>query len=231
MTHQLLTAEEPCRPVAPRSRFWHILALACTDRSRQLPLEPTGPSASVSFQFPGEDPGPPYYSVIERQFTPHTADWAAIPFVRDPQCIASGFNLLDQIDVPQSFWCPLYVAGHVTYRNGPPPIDLAPIHAEFHDAAPVPVWFVVVARARSRHRRRRVDASRAERAAVAANRIGLVLLLQPASGSRAPAGDGQWQDRDRCPGRSPGRNVVLFQVREMGVDQVSVLRHISIEFK
>jgi hypothetical protein len=211
-----------------------ILALACADSARQLPLEPlepTGRAASLSFQFPGEDPGPPYYSVIERQFTPHTADWAAIPFVRDPQCIAPGFNLLDQIAVPQAFGCPLYVAGHVTYRNGPPPMDLAPIHAEYRDAAPVPVWFVSWSE---------LDAAIAdgvltlpELSALPSLRIGSASFFtyNQHPGPERPHGAGNGKIEIVARGALQNGMSFSVQVREMGVDQVSVLRHVSIEFR
>ena len=211
-----------------------ILALACTDQPHQRalePVEPTGPSASVSFKFPGEDPGPPYYSVIERGFTPHTDEWAAIPFVRDPRCIAPGFNLLDQIAVPQAFGCPLYVAGNVTYRHGPPPIDLAPIHAEFHDTAPVPVWFVSWPE---------LEAAVAdgvltlpELSALPSLRIGSASLFayNQHPGPERPQGAGNGKIEMVARGALQNGTSFSLQVREMGVDQVSVFRHISIELE
>src|SRR5262245_37510173 len=67
--------------------------------------ETTAPSTSVTLQYPSEDPGPPFYALIERGFVPHTDDWAAIVFVRDPGCVPPGFNLLEQLAVPQAFGC------------------------------------------------------------------------------------------------------------------------------
>ena len=211
-----------------------ILALACTDNRRQSslePLRPTGRLASINLQFPGEDPGPPYYSVIEHQFIPHTADWAAIPFVRDPQCIAAGFNLLDQFAVPQAFGCPLYVAGHVTYKNGPPPIDLAPIHAEFHNVAPLPVWFVSWAELEAAIADGVLTLS--ELKALPSLRIGSASFFSynQHPGPERPQGMGN--GKIEIVGRGTLQNGTPFslEVREMGINQESVLRHISIEFR
>ena len=61
--------------------------------------------------------------------------WAAIPFVRQPACVPAEFNLLDGLDFtpafpggpPRSFFCDLTVEGPAVFKNGPPPIDFAPV--------------------------------------------------------------------------------------------------------
>src|SRR4029453_10360282 len=119
-------------------------ATACAD-APTLPSTPPAtqrPVASITRQFPSEDPGPPFYTLVERTFLPHTDEWAPIVFVRDPSCTPAGFNLLDQIDVPFAFGCTSLFEGHVMYKNGPPPIDLAPWQVLMRNAGSVPIWFV-----------------------------------------------------------------------------------------
>ena len=86
----------------------------------------------------------PYYARIAGDEIYHDSEWAAVAFYRDPAGIRPEFNLLDFFDVPAAFDCPCYVAGFLVWKNGPPPIDAAPVQLELH-AAPdqtMPVWFV-----------------------------------------------------------------------------------------
>src|SRR5262245_9513204 len=94
---------------------------ACADGPTPPSTRPEGarPLGSVMLKYPGEDAGPPFYALVEHSFLPHTDEWAPIVFVRDPACVASTFNLLDQLAVPDAFGCPSSVEGHVTYKNGP----------------------------------------------------------------------------------------------------------------
>ncbi len=85
-------------------------------------------------------PGIPVYARTD--FIPHNEEWAAIVFYRDPACVRPNFNLLDLIDVPAVFGCPLTVAGFEIWENGPPPIDPAPLFTNLRGLGHVPVWFV-----------------------------------------------------------------------------------------
>ncbi len=81
---------------------------------------------------------------MEQAFPFHNEEWAAIVFYREPACVPDGFNLLNFVDVPGAFGCPLTVAGFEIWENGPPPLssDLAPIFSNLHGLGAVPVWFV-----------------------------------------------------------------------------------------
>ncbi|HEY5915081.1 MAG TPA: hypothetical protein VJA21_31185 [Verrucomicrobiae bacterium] len=85
-------------------------------------------------------PGIPAYARTD--FIPHNEEWAAIVFYREPACVPDGFNLLNIVDIPAAFGCPLTVAGFEIWENGPPPIDAAPIFSNLHGLGAVPVWFV-----------------------------------------------------------------------------------------
>jgi hypothetical protein len=104
-------------------------------------------SAQVRTEIPTEDPGPPFYARVERQavhtdIVPHTDEWAAVVFYRDPACVPADFNLMDLFHVPNAFFCGLTIDGFEIWRNGPPPIDFAPMMAEFRGLGSVPIWFV-----------------------------------------------------------------------------------------
>ncbi len=104
-------------------------------------------AAQVRTEIPTEDPGPPFYARIERRaahtrIAPHTEEWAAIVFYRSPACVPPDFNLMDLFHVPQAFGCALTIDGFEIWRNGPPPIDFAPMMAVFRGTGSVPIWFV-----------------------------------------------------------------------------------------
>lgn len=111
--------------------------------------------AAVFTRFPTDvDPGVPAYARIE--FAPdglplvhHDKEWAAIYFYRDPACVPVAFNLLEFMDIPTVFSCPMTVEGFSIWRNAPAPVDPSPIHTESfgmstegHPFGAVPVWFV-----------------------------------------------------------------------------------------
>ncbi len=96
--------------------------------------------AAVLVCIPDESPGIPAYARTD--FIPHNEEWAAIVFYREPECVPDGFNLLNMVDVPAAFACPLTVAGFEIWENGPPPIDPAPLFSNLHGLGHVPVWFV-----------------------------------------------------------------------------------------
>jgi len=89
-----------------------------------------------------EDPGPPFYARIELGLVIQDGTTAAIPFYRDPAGVPADFNLLNLFDVPRAFSCALTVAGFDLWKNGPPPVDMAPIQSETRGLGAVPVWFV-----------------------------------------------------------------------------------------
>ena len=209
------------------------LVVACADDSTlpSAPAELPRPVASITRQFPSEDPGPPFYTLVERTFLPHTDEWAPIIFVRDLACIPDNFNLLDQLAVPQSFGCPSKVEGHVTYKNGPPPIDLAPWQVLMRGSGAVPVWFVSWS---------------ALQAAIADDKLTILEILGMPSlrkgtaskfemtqqpGPMRPQGAGNGKIELVARGSLEDGTSFSMELREMGVDQVSVLRHIAIAFK
>jgi hypothetical protein len=104
-------------------------------------------SAQIRTVIPDENPGPPFYARIERESVntvsvPHTEQWAAIVFYRSPSCVPPDFNLMDIIHIPGAFGCSLTIDGFAIFRNGPPPIDLAPMMVMLKGTGAVPIWFV-----------------------------------------------------------------------------------------
>jgi hypothetical protein len=88
--------------------------------------------------------GPPYYTEIGRledgsPYFFHDDQWVAFVFLRDPGCVPSTFNLLNQIDVPAAFGCPLTVDGHAILKQAG---DQVPVQIILHGLGAVPVWFV-----------------------------------------------------------------------------------------
>lgn len=84
-------------------------------------------------------PGIPAYARTD--IIPHDEEWAAIVFYRDPGCVPDSFNLLDLMDIPAAFECPLTVAAFEIWKHGPA-VDAGPILAVLHGLGAVPVWFV-----------------------------------------------------------------------------------------
>lgn len=69
-----------------------------------------------------DDPGVPFYARIEPvpPHAPTDGEWAAIVFYRDPGCQPlQGFNLLDFLDPPVAFGCPLTVEGFSLWLGEP----------------------------------------------------------------------------------------------------------------
>lgn len=111
--------------------------------------------ANVMLFFPGplgEPAGVPAYARIERApdgspLVHHDNEWAAIPFYRDPACLLDSttytvFNLLDFLDAPRSFSCPMTVEGFEIWKNGPWAGDVSPLQTVSYGTGNVPVWFV-----------------------------------------------------------------------------------------
>jgi hypothetical protein len=134
-----------------------VLVAGCDGR---LPAEPaaevaatTGTLASAASSqgltrtvFPSpEDPGGPFYArTLDRPpFAIVDGGWAAIPFYRDPECLAANrpdFNLLLFFDVPAAWACPMTIHGFSLWA-GEPGVG-APHTLIAHGAGAVPVWFV-----------------------------------------------------------------------------------------
>jgi hypothetical protein len=209
------------------------LVVACADHSNlpSAPAELPRPVASITRQFPSEDPGPPFYTLVERSFLPHTDEWAPIVFVRDPACVPLDFNLLDQLDVPASFGCASEVEGHVTYKNGPPPIDLAPWQVLMRGSGAVPVWFVSWSALLAATADDELTIS--EILAMPSLRKGTASMFEMTQqpGPMRPQGAGNGKIEFVARGSLEDGRSFSMELREMGVDQVSVLRHMAIEFR
>ena len=111
-------------------------------------------AANVRLEFPLEVPGPPIY--VEgigffdgEVIVAFEADgWAAIPFLRDPSCVPSDFNLLEGIDLPNAqdpgaFGCALTIRGFEIWQ-APPPEGSVPIAINAKGIDAVPIYFVSV---------------------------------------------------------------------------------------
>jgi len=86
---------------------------------------------------PGVGTGAPFYARIERGWTLHTDEWAAILFYREPYCVRKDFNLLDFFDFPAAFGCETFVKGFEVRKDGMMP----PIQGSLKDAGPMHVYF------------------------------------------------------------------------------------------
>lgn len=188
--------------------------------------------ASVRLWVPWQDPGPPFYAAIDRPPAGQIfqdGEWAAIPFLRDPACVPADVNLLDGFDLPpRPFGCNLTVRGFVMYKNGPD--DLVPTHALLMGSGAVPVWFV-----RWSDLQAAIDddlLTITELEALPSLLVGSAsffeYLQQP--GAFRPQGLGNGKIESVATGTLSDGRGFQFSVREMGVDQVSTLRHVRIHF-
>ncbi len=121
-----------------KATFKRFLAFALAGAAL-FTLAGAGPAGAQVLHVPGDAPGVPAYARVERMYIPHTAEWAAIVFFRDPACVPAGFNLLDLFDIPGAFSCPLTVSGFEVWDD--PATDAGPRQALSRGTA-VPVWFV-----------------------------------------------------------------------------------------
>jgi hypothetical protein len=67
--------------------------------------------------------------------------WVGIPFIRDPECIRSDFNLFDLID-PAAVNCALTINGFGVFADQE---AFVPARSQFFGLGAVPVWFVALA--------------------------------------------------------------------------------------
>jgi hypothetical protein len=113
-----------------------LLMLGCEAAD---PAAPGVPEPAFSATITPTDP--PFYARVERPFTIHTDDWAALIFYRTPSCVPVAFNLLDLFHVPDAFFCgPLTVEGW-EMRKSPDPFS-APFQSVYRGLGGVPVWLV-----------------------------------------------------------------------------------------
>jgi hypothetical protein len=131
---------------------------ACRDQS--LPTEaapPASPRLAIRIETGKDNPGPPYYSPIQPGWFPMTESWAAIPWVRDVDCVPSGFNILGLLDLtilfppavpfpgPRPFFCPLTVEGTEIWNTDPPDPAVGPLNVVWNGLGAVPIYFVSAA--------------------------------------------------------------------------------------
>jgi hypothetical protein len=198
--------------------------------------------AAVRVSFP-PNPGPPFYALLERPPLGEIfrdGDWAAIPFVRDPSCIPPDFNLLETADLepafgtfgpPRSFLCTLTVNGFGIFKNGPPPIDPAPIQTYYSGLGNAPVWFVLWAdlQVAISDDVLTIGELQALPSLLVGSASFFEAIAQP--GTLRPQGFGNGKIEIVALGTLGDGRSFIFTSREMGVDQVSIQRHTKIEFK
>ena len=112
-------------------------------------------AANIRLEFPFDVPGPPIYAEgigflpDGEVIVAFEADgWAAIPFLRDPGCVPSDFNLLEGIDLPTAqgpgaFGCALTIRGFEIWQV-PPPEGSAPRALKAQQIEAVPIYFVSI---------------------------------------------------------------------------------------
>jgi len=188
----------------------------------------SAPAQVITFTPP--DPGPPIYAILEPGFVPHTDEWAAVVFVRDTACVPAGFNLLNVVNIPAAFGCTLNVEGHAIWKNGPPPIDPAPIQTVLFGTGSVPVWFVSWAEMQTALSDGVLTVS--ELSSLPSLQIGSASFFKETQhpGTLRPQGAGNGKIEINAAGTLEDGRTFQFQMREMGVDQESTFRHIKIDF-
>lgn len=193
----------------------------------------TSPHAAVRLAIPSQDPGPPFYASIAGPpfgYIFQDGEWAAIPFLRDSRCVPADADLLAGFD-PRSCECPLAVHGFAIYKNGPFPVDPVPLFAFLMGNGAVPIWFVrwselEVAVADG-------ELTLGELATLPSLLIGSASFFEYVNhiGVLRPQGPGNGKIEIASSGTLNDGRDFQFSVREMGLDQVSTLRHVRIEFR
>jgi len=122
-----------------------LLAALTAGCESAAPLAPD--ETPVAFATTHTPVDPPFYARLERPFTVHTDEWAAIVFYRPPACVRAEFNLLDFTDIPGAFFCgPLTVQGWEMRKDADP--FAAPYQSSMKGLGAVPVWLVTWAELR-----------------------------------------------------------------------------------
>lgn len=127
---------------------------ACADSTPlQLPDE-FAPEMNVRQVIGVDNPGPPFYSLIQPGWFPMTEEWAAIAWLRDTDCVPDDFNILNLLDPtilfppdvpfpgPRPFFCPLTITGHEIWNTNPPDPSVGPLNVTAWGLGAVPVWFI-----------------------------------------------------------------------------------------
>jgi len=99
----------------------------------------TTSNGAIIDHYPGESAGPPYYALLGSGFAPTDDGWVGIVFIRAPECVPAGFNLLTQFDRPAALGCTLTVEGDAWFHVPPVP---PPFQVHERGMGAVPVYFV-----------------------------------------------------------------------------------------
>lgn len=97
----------------------------------------------VEISVPDENPGPPFYTRFGASgIGPYllAGQTVVIPMMRNLDCIAPDFNLLDFYHVPDAFFCPIYLSGKALIESDASPEDF-PVIA-YLQSDDMPIWFV-----------------------------------------------------------------------------------------
>jgi hypothetical protein len=176
--------------------------------------------------------GPPFYAAIARPPSGQIfqdEEWAAIPFLRDPVCVAADSNLLDGFDL-RALNCALTIGGFAIFKNGPS-IDPVPVFVLLSGNGAVPIWFV---------RWPELQAAIADDELTIGELLSSPSLLMGSAsffeyvnqiGVLRPQGEDSGKIEASASGVLTDGRDFQFSVREMGVDQISTLRHIKIQFR
>ena len=193
--------------------------------------------ANKRYKVPDEDIGPPFYTQLqptlgpEKYFIPHTSEWAAIPFLREPACVPQDFNLLSLYDIPGAFFCPHTVEGFAVFKNGQPPIDDAPYMHQLHAIDEVPVWFVAWPELQAAIADD--DLTMPELLAMDSLQIGYAPDYKETAlpGVERPQGTGNGKIEINARGYLLDGGTFSLHVLEHGDDGVSITRHVKIDFE
>lgn len=221
-------------------RLRNLLTLAVIGGSFQLSA-----LANVKTKVPEENGGPPAYSQVQAvtgtpgYFIPHTREWAAIPFIRETSCVPPDFNLLEFNDFtpafpggpPRPFTCPLTVEGFAIWKNGPPPVDFVPILSQLHGLGSVPVWLVRFSELETMVEDG--DLTLSELLAAESLLIGYAEFYKETvhPGTNRPQGEGNGKIEISAWGWLEDGRFFQLQVREIGDDGDSLLRHVKIHVR
>src|SRR5690242_244816 len=128
----MLTRNEKPRCLRLRRKArWLTAVLGLTVVAGYAAVHTTFPPPPNAIFYAAVGPGP---------YVLHDSEWVAIPFYTSPGCVPAGFNLLNFFDFGST--CPLTVHGLAIWKNGPPPIDLAPIQNILDGNGAVQMWFI-----------------------------------------------------------------------------------------
>lgn len=119
------------------------LAVDAASRSVASSAMSPGPisrSGELALQGAPVTANPPFYARLEGEFEPfHTAEWAVVAFYREPSCVRPTFNMLNFLDPPAAFGCPLTVSGFEIFDE---PSPTPPIQVNLTGLGAVPIWFL-----------------------------------------------------------------------------------------